>query len=121
MPAEAATHRRDVSALAVVLNPSPMTPNCGPTALPVFFALSSSSGLLSLSLSLCVCMHVISLRKYENKEDEFCVFNFRYLEIDSRAWEGLEETVTYSIASHHVGAVSSIFSPYFLSSRVISS
>ncbi|KAL8477780.1 hypothetical protein ACS0TY_029904 [Phlomoides rotata] len=29
---------------------------------------------------------------------------FKYLEIDSRAWGGLEETVAYSPAKHHVGA-----------------
>ncbi|KAH6791465.1 transmembrane/coiled-coil protein [Perilla frutescens var. frutescens] len=29
---------------------------------------------------------------------------FKYLEIDSRAWDGLEETVAYSAANHHVGA-----------------
>ncbi|KAK6150560.1 hypothetical protein DH2020_015492 [Rehmannia glutinosa] len=29
---------------------------------------------------------------------------FKFLEIDSRAWDGLEETVAYSPAKHHVGA-----------------
>ncbi|KAL1569543.1 transmembrane and coiled-coil domain-containing protein 4-like isoform X4 [Salvia divinorum] len=29
---------------------------------------------------------------------------FKYLEIDIRAWDGLQETVTYATASHHVGA-----------------
>lgn len=29
---------------------------------------------------------------------------FKFLEIDSRAWDGIEETVAYSPAKHHVGA-----------------
>ncbi|XP_042025195.1 transmembrane and coiled-coil domain-containing protein 4-like isoform X2 [Salvia splendens] len=29
---------------------------------------------------------------------------FKYLEIDIRAWDGLQQTVTYATASHHVGA-----------------
>lgn len=49
-------------------------------------------------------------------------FYFRYLEIDIRAWDGLQQTVTYATANHHVGAVSSLllfihFFNFNLSSR----
>lgn len=52
--------------------------------------------------------------KCEKEGDEFWVSDFRHLEIDSRAWEGLEETVAYSTASYHVGAVGSFLSSFLL-------
>lgn len=54
--------------------------------------------LLGFSLSVIIEFWLLTL------------FMNRFLEIDSSAWSGLEETTGYSPAKHHVGAVCCLIS-----------